>query len=478
MWQIIEGLAERHPDYFFYLTFPSKYADDKEQMEFLSRMPDRVKLISLDYQTHDRVEELFKVNDPMIRLLEPGMSPLWDFDVMLTSRIPQLQFLRNHTNREVSFGHGTYRGFFGLEEMPVFSFRESVSWAPGRRMDLQSLAAYRSADGIVINNLYVKDQIRRLSKEYLSPSTVLEIQNNIREAIPVRLQRLANNPKPIGKTANLCFAGRMTSTRNFQEVAELFRKHASFPLGKKGKEVKFIVSTHSLSTGALSTGEIDFIDVQKNTREQFYAFLKDTAHVVINLSPVEDFSLSTYEPLLYGVPVIVPDEEWTSFLGPDYPFRVKTHEAAYLMLKEFVVNYDVWYAKFIAWEQDWWAKLVASDRNVPTIDVVDGLISEFDAKVISYLDKSEGGEFYKKVIRAMNEDGLQQVDAMAYSNARGVFICPNVSWRNVPVGRRPNMYLMKRYMNLDGWQDTLEPGVFVKPSNKPKIKAKLKLKVT
>ena len=49
---------------------------------------------------------------------------------MLTSRIPQLPFMRNVSGREANFPKGTERLFVGLEEMPVFSFRDTVAWAP------------------------------------------------------------------------------------------------------------------------------------------------------------------------------------------------------------------------------------------------------------------------------------------------------------------------------------------------------------
>ncbi len=329
-------------------------------------------------------------------------------------------------------------------------------------MDLQSLAAYSQANGVVINNLYVKEQIRKLSKDWLAPSRTIQIMQNVHEAIPVKLERLANNPKTVGKEIDIVFAGRMTGTRNFREIAELFRQQFAFPIGKKGIKTNFIVSTHSLSTGAVATGEIDFIDIQKNTRDQFWALLKKKAHVVINLSDVEDFSLSTYEPLLFGVPVIVPEQPWTSFLGPDYPFRVADYTEAYALLKEFTVNYDALYKQFREWEAKWWSALVASERNKPTVDVVDAMLEAFDLRVKGHLVKSDGGDFYKRLIDQIEQDGLTEVDAMAYANKRGIFTCPNISWRQVPVGRRPNMYLMKRYMNLAGWKDTLEPGVFVR----------------
>ena len=138
-------------------------------------------------------------------------------------------------------------------------------------MDLQSLAAYQSAGAIVINNLWTKAQVDKVARRWLSPSRVKELQASMHEAVPVRLERLAMCPKPMSKTLNVVFCGRMTGTRNFKEVAELFRKQFSYPLGKNGVELRFIVSTNSQSTGSTNVGDISFVEVQKNNRQQFHS---------------------------------------------------------------------------------------------------------------------------------------------------------------------------------------------------------------
>lgn len=465
VWKLIAELAAKHDDYFFYLTYPKKYEEDEEQMKFLQRMPDRVKLFPMHYQTHDRTEELFKTSTEMVAMLEPGITPIWDFDIMLTSRIPQIPFMRAHTNREVSFNKGTYRGFIGLEEMPVFSFRDSVSWGNGGRMDLNSFGAYLNSDGIVVNNLYTGAEISKLAREWLSPSRTISLMKNIKEAVPVRLERLADNPKPVKKEVTVAFTGRITGTRNFGQIATLFRQHAAMPLGKNGIKTNFVASTHSLSTGSIATGEIDFIEMRHNNREQFHAFLQNEAHVVVTLSTTEDFSLSTYEPLLYGVPVIVPDRKWASFLGDDYPFIAADHKAAYALVKEFITNYDEMYAKFRAWEERTWKKLVDGPRNRTTTEAVEELIDAHEARADDWLINSDGGDFYRKIIARVSKAKGKVIDVMAEAQKDGqTFVCPNESWRHVPVGRRPNMYLFKRYLKLAGWTDTLEPGVMRKPA--------------
>jgi hypothetical protein len=172
---------------------------------------------------------MFKLHDDLIHYLSPGDTPIWDFDVVLSSRTQQLPFMRNVSGREVAnYPKGTQRLFIGLEEMPVLSFRDTVSWAAGGNMDLQTLAAYSSAGAMVINNLWTKAEVLKLARQWLSPSRVIDLSKSIHEALPVKLERLAvKKPKKLGDTLTVVFAGRMAGTRNFKEVAELFRKHFS-----------------------------------------------------------------------------------------------------------------------------------------------------------------------------------------------------------------------------------------------------------
>lgn len=462
-WQIIEGLAAWRDDVFFYLMYPTASEASDEEMAFLSRMPDRVRLLPYPYIQADRVEEMFKLHDDLIRYLAPGDTPVWDYDVVLTSRMPQLPFMRNVSGRETNWSKGTQRLFVGLEEMPIFSFRDTVSWAAGGNMDLQSLAAYQSAGAVVINNLWTKDAVNRVARQWLSPSQVLALSKGMHEAVPVKLSRLdTTSKKPIGDTLNVVFAGRMTGTRNFKEVAELFRKHFSYPLGK-GRKVRFIVTTNSMSTGSVDVGEIDFMEIQHNNREQFHALLKNEAHVVVNLSTVEDFSLSTYEPLLFGVPVIVPSHPWADFLGKDYPFRTGSFTDAYAAVKAFATDYDAQLEAFASWEATTWRSLVEGPKNVSTMELLRELLSDHEARLHKKLADGDAGATYRQLVEEIGASGQKTARPLDYAHEQGYFLTNAKQWRGIPVGKRPCEHLLKVYMNIAGWRDTLEPGVMIRP---------------
>jgi hypothetical protein len=463
-WELIEGLAKARDDVFFYLMYPKHSESNEEEMKFLQRMPDRVNLFPYPYLQMDRVEEQFKLTDDFIHLLSPGDTPIWDYDVVISSRIPQLPFMRNVSGREVAnYPHGTQRLFIGLEEMPIFSFRDTVSWAPGGFMDLVSLAAYESAGAMIINNLWTKDAVSRVARQWLSPSRVMDLSKQMHEALPVKLQRLGPSKTSVTHhSLNVVFAGRMTGTRNFKEVAELLRTHFSYPLGKGDKPLRYVVSTNSGSSGSVNIGEIDFMEVQHNNREQFHALLKEQAYVVVNLSTVEDFSLSTYEPLLFGVPTIVPKHPWADFLGKDYPFRAHDFKEAYAMVKDFATDYEGQIAKFRAWEETTWKALVESPKNRSTLSVAERLINDHEAMLHKRLQASEGGGLYRELVEKMAEQPGDLVDAMKMARELGYFTTNAKQFKGIPVGKRSNQHLLKVYANMAGWKDTNVPGVLAR----------------
>lgn len=457
VWEIIEHMIQDRDDVFFYLMYPESSQGNPLEMDFLNRHPDRVTLIPYPYVKTDRVSEMFKLDNNMVKYLAPGESPVWDYDVVLTSRIPQLPFMRYVANRTTNFSKGTHRLFLGLEEMPMFSFRDTVPWHD--HMDFTSLNAYDSSGGIVINNLWTKKLVNQVARGLLAPSKVISITNNMHEALPVRLKRIdtkqVTHPTD---TLNVIFAGRMTGTRNFKEVADVFRKHYSYPIGTS-KDLKFIVTTNSQSQGASDAGETDFMDIQKNTRVQFHALLQSTAHVVVNLSTVEDFSMSTYEPLTFGIPVIVPNKPWTSFLGEDYPFRTHSTTDAYAMVKEFAEDYEGQMVKFRKWEETTWKELVEGPRNVPTAELTRDLIYAHEKRLHADLNGRDAGAMYKGLIQELIDKGDEIIRPLDYAQEKGQLTTTAKSWTGIPITLRPSQYLLKVYANLMGFQDTNEAGV-------------------
>ncbi len=229
VWNVIEHFIARRPDVFFYLLAPEGI--DQVDLDFVGRYPDRVTVVPYPYMIRDRVSEMFRFTDKMVQLLAPGVSPIWDYDVVLTSRLPMLPFMRNVSGRESNYPKGTPRLFLGIDEMPMFSFSDTVAWSPNGNMDMPSLAAYLTAHGVLLSNLWAKPEIVRVARAQLAPSKVMALSDAVHECVPVKLERLKLcELTPVDKELRVGFCGRMTGTRNFDEVAELFRKQYSYPL--------------------------------------------------------------------------------------------------------------------------------------------------------------------------------------------------------------------------------------------------------
>jgi hypothetical protein len=463
--KLIADISAVDPSAFFYMLYPKSAEENEEDMAWLNKFPDRVKLIPYPYVTGDRVEELFKLTDPLLDVLSPGYSPYWDYDFILTSRIGQIPNMRAHLHREVPFYEGTYKGIIGLEEMPMFSFRKTVSWAICGNMDIVSLAAYLSSLGVVMNNLWSWPFLNKIARDYLVPSEVIRLKSKVKEAVPVKLTRLSNNAKDVSKGLNVLFAGRTTSVRNFQDVVELFQKgFAGSGLHKKGVPINYMVSTHSLGTNA---GEdFDFVKVMKNNRQQFHDLLENDAHVAINISKVEDFSMSTYEPLVHGVPVILPDKAWANFVGKDYPFITNSMTESYAMIRAFADDYEGMYARFLQWEATYWKDFVEGPRNQSTTEAVQGLMAEHFARLKEWTHGAERQGSMREQAKALTDacikDKVKKIDALKlWQETFDMFQKPE-TWRGTPIGNRPILYLLKWHLNQCGWKDTLEPGIFTR----------------
>jgi hypothetical protein len=464
MWKLIEGLSQWREDVFFYLLYPEKYLEDEDQIAWIAEQlyRERVRVVPKRYDPLDRVREMFQFDDEMMGLSAIGASPFYDFDVVLTSRISQLAMFKMTTRESTAYAKGSFRAVIGLDEMPIFSFQESVPW--GDRGEIHTLANYLIADGVVVNNLWALEKIKNAAKTHLSPADLLKLDEVAHEAVPVKLQRLNLRPTKQGyhdgDAFTLAFTGRITGTRNFKAVAELFRQHFSYPLTKNKDHLKFVVSTNSKSSGSSNYGEIDFIEFQYNSRAKFHEFLTHEATAVVNLSEVEDFSLSTYEPLLFGLPVIVADRPWSQFLGKDYPFRVKGAVEAYALVKALIEDYPTQYTKLRQWEETTWKAIVEGPTNTTTCERVQRKLAQFEEGANQYVKETGIGGKYKLLADAAQQRGKTYVDLLSMIELEeGKLDRP---LEKTPLMKRPDIQILKLLMYQRGYVDTLRPGIMMK----------------
>lgn len=432
-------------------------------LEFMSRYPDRVTLLPLRQSIGDRTGELYTMRDGLKYYLSAWSAETWDVDAVVSSRIPIIKHMRVHAARQQGKALPSYRAHIGLEEMPILPFRDTVPWSQYQYPD--TLMSYGMADAVIVNHQWLKAKIKPVLREVLSPAWQKQVLDKLHEAVPVRLTRLnLRTPEQMYQsgTFKLTFVGRMTNTKNFAGVTELFRKQFSYPLGKNKQSMEFLVSTNSTSAGASDFGEIDFIDIQKNDRTKFYNFLKD-AHVAVSLTPVEDFSLTAYETLARGVPLIVYDFPWNAFLGPDYPFRANNEVEAYTMINAFAEDYAKMYNLFAEWESTWWKSYVEGPLNITTSDVLIKLLTDFENKRSEYL-VGRGGSF-REVAAQLSAKPDKELDLTAYLISTDI---PLVSLADakpsysVATARFPLILVLKAILIEMGWRDTKKCGYLVR----------------
>jgi glycosyltransferase involved in cell wall biosynthesis len=458
-WEIIRELISWRDDLFFYVLYPPHNMSD-DDWEFMRQYPDRVTLLPLAQSTSDRMSEEYMLRNALRFYLNPWCAHTWDADVVLSSRIPVLKHYRVHSARELGKSMRSHRLFLGLEEMPILPFRDTVAWSDFMYPD--TLMSYGLLDGVLVNNQWTKKAMRPVLKEVLSVSWQKRVLDNLHEVIPVRLERLTLKKEMYqpGKDFEVAFVGRMTSTRNFRDVVDLFRKHFSYPIGPNRDKVKFRVSTNSMAMGGAEPDDMDFLEIQMNDRPKFHQFLAG-AHVAVNLTSVEDFSLSTYETLRAGVPIIVYREPWNEFLGPDYPFRAANEKEAYALISAFTAKYDQMYDKFRRWEETTWASYVAGPLNVTTSEVLRDLIGNFESKRRQLIaDTGVGGSYKERVSSIPAKEG--KIDLTEYIRETGRMLDQVEDHFSLTIGRVPSTLMLKLMAETVGYRDTNQVGVMRK----------------
>jgi hypothetical protein len=455
MFEMIKDIAKARDDAFFYVLYPPSAQEDQEDWAFLRQMPDRVTLLPMAQTTGARVSELYSLSDTLRHYLRPWATECWDADVVISSRIPVLPHMRSHASQ--AFGvTGTYynRMYIGLEEMPALPYRKTIPWS--KVLYQTTVAAYASADAILVAHQWMKANLRKVLKETMTPSWTMEVLAKIHECVPVKLERL--KLKASGYTEGpfkISIVGRASATSRFEMSAELLRKHFSFPLGKNKQAMEFIATTNS-GMGGSDFGDLDFLDVQFNSREKFYELLSGL-HVAVTMTPVEDFSMTVYETLRAGVPLVMLKADWNSFLGDSYPFFVSSQVEAYAMINWLAGNYDEAYAKFAEWEATYWASYVQSERNVSTSTKALQLIAAYeqtagedmDGKAVTYRERIAElgaslpeGELLK-LEHLIAGAGLPMVSAAQEDPASQQLI-----------SRYPNTIILKRVALELGWKET------------------------
>lgn len=448
--EIIGQMIKDLPSVYHYVVYTEKNQTETGKA-FLSQYPSHVTLLPSDQLYSDRLTELHRIPEALIQYLRPYGPKAWDADIVITSRVPMIKHM---VPQAVRSGSEFLKLFIGIDEMPCLPFRHTVPFYNTLYPD--TLISYALADAIIMPNLWTKRPLREAARRVLSPARTEDMLRRVHEAVPVRLEEL-NLKADLYESGmfTLLYAGRFSATSSFGKVAEVFRDKFSYPLGKNRQAMNFVVSTHSQPAIKESFGEVDFLDIQKNDRAKFHDLLK-TVQVAYVPSTAEDFSLTVYEMLRAGVPLIIHDYPWNAFLGPKYPFRVSNQIMVHALINEFARDYVGMYKKFAEWAQTDWHELVHSNRNVTPYEVICGLIVEWDSLRIARA-KDLGPTIHQRVKDYAKDQSVVDVTKFLYDE--GALFDEKVGR---VISRVPATIMFKLKFEELGYVDTAQTGIMVK----------------
>lgn len=338
-------LLEARTDLFIYWPIPTWI--DEDSRNWLPKS-DRIQYVPYP-SSKDRVREYQLLYRELENLLAFNGTH-WDFDVLITMRTQQVPSMKTLMSSPRLKRYPALKKILVLEEMAVFGFRKTVPVTGPLAQDLLTAAGYLIADRSYITAAHVRQGAINAARAIYSPSHVKTISERLRLVSPASLKEYETKPpefrfKRGSQPFCLGFCGRMSnSMTRLPEIYDLMDKHWIL---KGDAGFKVIIST---VTEVIKLPPPEFCVIEHNSREKFWARVKEDMHLVISLSIDAEFALSLVEPLMLGTPLVIAREPWTEGLfGKDYPFFSDNTAQAYGIVKAFHDNYESCYQEFLTW---------------------------------------------------------------------------------------------------------------------------------
>lgn len=354
--QIMAHMLSVRDDVFFYYALPDSFPG----FESASWEVDESKLLQHPNIKYVRVpafrdrykEYVFPTESLQQTLLSCGVC--WDIDVVITARTALVPFIRQWINH-MQAPRTWDTSVIVIDGFPQMQFKPYAFQLHPQSMAFQTILGYLSADASYVFTPYETKEILIEAKNLLSPAMQLRLKNVLRDAQPIKFDSIKTKEPSVlesvykkEKPLTIGYVQRIENRRNYVEVFEAMR--AKWVLNKKSWPVECVVTTVSERVEGI---DMSFISVTKATREQFYSMLDDRIDIILNMSADEGFSLSTMEPLVRGVPIILAREKWSlALVGDKYPFFVSNAAEAYALVKRFHNDYKAQYDIFAAWLRD------------------------------------------------------------------------------------------------------------------------------
>lgn len=352
---LIERLqtVEKREDALFYWLYPQWLETDElweREKAWLSQYPN-VQLIALPYNK-DRMREYTKFTTELDSVYAFN-GDWWDFDVVFTSRTSIIPLMRAVMASPRSKKHARHlKTVVNFEEMIMMSFRPTVPLADVEVQEALTCLGYLSADLVMLMTEAEKAQVMQVVRKYMSPAMTRKIGNKIALASQVMFtteeMQLKKDECKFRKGERpfvLSFTGRLETASNLYTMYDVMDKQFIW----RGMDMKMLITT---VTPANMLAPPKFVEIRRPNRQQFWTAIRTEMDLVLALHLNIEWSLSVFEPMLLGTPVLLHDQRWAhDILGDDYPFYVKGMKDVYAWVREFYLHYDKWYAVFAEFHQ-------------------------------------------------------------------------------------------------------------------------------
>ena len=332
----------KRDDFFFYWMVPPNLSE--EEQAWLPQHPN-VTYIEFPY-LKDRMREYMMFRAELDEVLAFNGTH-WDFDVLFTSRTALVPLSRAvmSSPRQKGLGH-KLKKIMVFEEMIVLDTRPTVAKSDVPAQELMTLSGYLASDVTYLVTEKEQREIVETARRYLAPSKVIEMISRFQrisqlDTGPARLKeekfRFRKGERPLCIT----YSGRMErSGANLADVFEIMDKHWIL---KGDVSIKTLICTVSKAT---MLPPPEHTEVRHASRAEFWRAAKEEMDVMLVLHRDAEFSLSMVEPMVFGVPVIVIDQDWSrSVWGNEYPFYASGFTEAYGLVKAFHDDYEAMYAE-------------------------------------------------------------------------------------------------------------------------------------
>lgn len=366
MHKLISYVLERRSDVFFYVVLPAPFFGNEEwdiRDSFLIKSPN-VKYISIP-TSRDRFVEYYRLDNEWIKKF-CFFGEFWDWDYCITARIPMVPSILSFRSKGKSSElFPPIRRVFGVEDMPIVSFKKCVGQFDPRVQDLNTIAGYLSTDCTWVNSFWESTEIRNAARQLFSGTEQLKLMEKLVDAsvyefsgANLKTDEVIGALEKGARKFTLGFTQRFEVVhRGCVKVMKLFETQWIV----RSRSMRFIVTSNSRSAKGVPDGRAgESIEFLRLPREEFWRMMKEECDCFVVLSIDDAYPLSLLEPILLGVPCVLLDVKYArSMLGNDYPFYVKNEDEAYAMVREFYMNYRELYGKFRTW---------VSEKLVPILE--------------------------------------------------------------------------------------------------------------